>query len=204
MSRRLRELAYDPAAAQLIDDLAPGLHEAGNPYLDWLFGDPETALHAVCGWLRRDSSELSVRRVTVLERDERLAGAFVGVDGADMPACARADGVAALEAVGREGRAGFLRRARSAAGLRRPVEADQWLLSKLWVAPGERGAGLGRLLVREFVAAGERRGLPRCRVDARADDTPVLRLYESEGFEQRSVAHNPDGTIGVVEMVREP
>ena len=203
MSVRLRALAEDPDAERLTDALAPGLYEAGKPYFDRMFGDPAAGVAAVRRYLASERSELSIRRVTVLEDGGELVGAFVGVEGADMPRCARADSLLALKLVGREGRAGFLRSAAALAELRRPIEADQWFMSKLWVTSERRGRGYARMLMREFVAAAERHGLPRCRVDAYEGDVPVLGLYESEGFEQRSIAHSADGTLGLIEMVRE-
>jgi len=203
VSRRLRALADDPDAERLIDVLAPGLHEAGNPYLDWLFGDAQVARRAVRRWMAGERSELALRRITVLEEGDAVLGAFVGVEGADMPTCARADGVAALAVVDRAARPALLRRAAEVADVRRPIEADQWLLSKLWVTREQRGRGLGRILVREFVAAGARRGLTRCRVDARCADAHVIYLYESEGFEQRATSPGGDPRLAVVEMVRE-
>jgi len=203
VTARLRMLADDPDAERLIDALAPGMHEAGNPFLDWMFGDGELARTAVRRWMASERSEIAIRRVTVLEDDDVIVGAFVGVDGADMPGCARADSVVAMAVAGRAGRAVLLQRAATLAKVRRPVALDQWLLSKLWVSPAHRGCGLGRALAREFVAQGERRGLRRCRVDARIGDAHVIRLYESVGFEQRARSAETDPQLAVVEMVRE-
>ena len=204
MSERIRSLADDPEADRLVDALAPGLHEAGNPYLDWLFGDAEVARAAVRRFMASERSELSLRRVTVLERDGELVGAYVGVDGADMARCARADSMTALAVVGRAGRPALLRRAATLADARRPIDPDQWFLSKLWVRPEDRGHGFGRVLVNEFIATGERRGLHRCRVDARFGDAHVIGLYESAGFQRRGLTEAADGVVTVLEMVREP
>jgi len=204
MSVVLRELAGDPDAARLIDVLAPGIHASGNPYFDWLFGDPDVALGVIKRCMARDSSEIAIRRVTVLERDGELLGCFIAVDGAEMARCARSDSVTALAAVGRAGRTAFLRRAAAAASLRRPIDADQWFWSKMWVDPKHRGAGLGRLIAEQVAADGDRRGFPRGRVDARPEDAHLIALYESVGYEQRGLTRTSDGIIGVIEMVREP
>lgn len=203
MSEPLRCLADDPGAKAAIPAVAPWIHEAGNPYLDWLLGGPRTARAAVERWMASERSEISIRRVTVLEREGRAIGGFAAIDGSALPACAKADSLAALALVGREGRGELLRRASALAGVRAPVEPDQWFLSKLGVLREHRRAGHGRTLLEAFLEAGERRGFRRWRVDARPEDAHVVGLYESAGFEVRAVRTSPEAGISVAEMVRQ-
>jgi len=178
-----RALGSEEEAERYIEAVLPWVHEAGNPYLDWLLGSPEVAESALRAWMSRPSSEVSIRRFTVLMEDGRAAGGFVGVGGDDLQACLRADSVAALKAVGREGRRGLLERAAAVADLRRPVEPDEWYLSKLGVVPELRRGGRGRALLREYLDAGRRAGYRRFRLDVWREHAGTVDLYRSAGFE---------------------
>jgi hypothetical protein len=76
---------HDPATpANIAPEVASLLHEAGNPYFDWFFGDAERARTVIERWLLRPDSEVSMQRVVVLVVDERIAGMFEGLDGAAL------------------------------------------------------------------------------------------------------------------------
>lgn len=180
--RVFRALAEDPHPRRHLPDLVPWVHEAGNPYFDWLLGDPGTALAAIELWMGRPSSEIALTRLVALFEDGRPVGGFVGVAGADLARCAKADSLAALKAVGRKGRPELLRRARAVANLRLAVGADEWFLSKLGVLEPFRRGGRGRALLHEFLERGDAQGFTRFRLDVWEQDEQTVRLYESAGF----------------------
>jgi ribosomal protein S18 acetylase RimI-like enzyme len=58
---------------------------------------------------------------------------------------------------------------------------DCWI-EDVYVGESARGAGLGRALVEAAIARAAERGCRRIDLDAEADNTPAVRLYESLGF----------------------
>jgi ribosomal protein S18 acetylase RimI-like enzyme len=190
--RDFRALAEDRDHQRHLPDLLPWVHEAGNPYFDWLLGDPGTARAAIEVWMRRSSSEIALERVVALFEDGRAVGGFVGLAGADLARCAKADSLVALKAVGREGRAELLRRAKAVAELRLPVDDDEWFLSKLGVLEPYRRGGRGRALLHEFLHRGEAQGFTRFRLDVWEQDEHTVRLYESAGFQTADATHSEE------------
>lgn len=182
-------LTSEPEAARRwMPDALPWVHEAGNPYYDWLFGDPARATSALLDWMLRPSSEVFVGRAVLLMERERATGGFIALDGARLRDCRRADALAAVEAAGREGRRALLERMRSARGLFPPVPNDVFYLSKLGVAAASRRAGRGAHLVRAYVAGGRVLGFRRFWLDVHAGNVAAIRLYQAAGFRLRSTA----------------
>ena len=61
-----------------------------------------------------------------------------------------------------------------------PGEAQ---LLNLSVVPDQRRTGLGRTLLRRFLAAARERGAEQCFLEVRTSNTAALALYGSEGFQ---------------------
>ena len=72
-----------------------------------------------------------------------------------------------------------------------PNGADEFELAKLTVSPEFRGHGIARRLVARCIAFARDRGARRVMLVSNSQLQPALRLYESMGFEYRSV---PAGT----------
>ncbi|MGH3043049.1 MAG: GNAT family N-acetyltransferase [Gaiellaceae bacterium] len=180
----VRPLGGHPEAAALRPAVAELIHEAGNPYFDWFFGDPQRAAATLAGWIRRPSSEVAASRVTLLLAGDVLAGAMVALSGEQLRRCRQADVVALLKDLGpdRSGRAALVERIQTANALFAPVGPEDFYLSKIGVLPGHRGMGLGRTLMAEFLAAGRAAGSSRFRLDVSADNEPAVCLYRSLGF----------------------
>ncbi len=181
-ARDFRALAEAADAERYLPDLIPWVHEAGNPYLDWLLGSPEAAREAIGMWMVREGSEISLKRVVALFEEGNPVGGFVALSGADLQLCARADTLTVLKAVGRRGRSELLLRAADVADLRTPVEPDEWFLSKLGVLEPFRRGGRGRAIVHEFLERGRAAGFSRFRLDVWGNDAHTVRMYESAGF----------------------
>ena len=190
-----RALADEPDPARYIPVVVPWIHEAGNPYFDAFFGSHDAAHRALQRWMARPSSEVAITRVTLLCERGRSAGCFVALSGTELASCLRADSFAALREAGPEGRRALLERARGLAAARVPVPENAYFLSKLAVAADLRGAGLGRALLEEFLAAGRRRGFRVFRTDARPEDAHIMHLYESAGF--RTTALSATGVLAM-------
>lgn len=178
------------------DTLAPDvvelIHAAGNPFYDWFLGGPARARAAVERLLERPSSEVAASRVTVLMDGDRLAGMYVGVEGADLAVCRKADTLALLQEVGsRRARRALAARMTQSRDLFPTVASDEFYLSKIGVATDLRGRGFGRALLEQYLATGESAGFRRFRLDVAADNAPAIALYHSLGFAIESERQAP-------------
>jgi ribosomal-protein-alanine N-acetyltransferase len=79
-----------------------------------------------------------------------------------------------------------------------PGEAQ---LLNLTVAPRARRQGLGRALLRRFLADARLRGADQCFLEVRVSNSAAIALYAAEGFVPvaRRVAYYPPGSTGVRE-----
>jgi putative acetyltransferase len=76
-------------------------------------------------------------------------------------------------------------------GIRRFDGADGEL-KRMYVAPGARGSGAGRLLATEAVAAARRLGYERLLLDTVASMTGAIAIYRDLGFRPTGpYRHNP-------------
>jgi ribosomal protein S18 acetylase RimI-like enzyme len=66
-------------------------------------------------------------------------------------------------------------------------------LEELYVAPAQRGRGLGRALLEAAIAESRRQGATRIELGTSEDDTAARALYESAGFINRE--GGPDGPV---------
>lgn len=158
------------------------VHEAGNPYFDWIFGGAERSRAMLSNWLGRPSSEVSLTRVTFGRDGDRVVGGYIAMDGATLRSCRRADLGALLHDVPVEDRPALLERLALTRSLFAPVDEEAYYLSKIGVHPGERGQDHGRALLEHFVATGKEKGFRRFRLDVSADNEPACALYLRVGF----------------------
>jgi ribosomal protein S18 acetylase RimI-like enzyme len=182
LKREFRLLADEPHPQECIPVVAPWVHEAASAYFDWLFGSADKARAVVRQWMARPGSEISITRTAVLLESGRPVGCFVALSGAQLSRCAKADAIATLQEAKREGGRALLDRAATASAPRIPVEPDEFFLSRIAVSPELRGAGRGRALLEEYLAAGRRAGFRRYRLDVTVGNIQAEKLYESVGF----------------------
>jgi ribosomal protein S18 acetylase RimI-like enzyme len=176
-------LLEHPEPAALAPDVVALIHEAGNPFFDWFFGGRGRARAAIERMLQRSSSEIAASRVVVLLEGERLGGVTVALDGAELARSRKADTLAMLgENRSPESRSALLGRMAKVRELFAPVEADEFYLSKIAVAPDLRRKGCGRALFEKYVAAGRAAGFTRFRLDVAAENEAAIGLYRSAGF----------------------
>lgn len=97
-----------------------------------------------------------------------------------------------------------IERARMAATSLAHLENDDWYLSRIAVAPEYRGTGLGRELLRRFIAAAAGVQARRCVLEVDTDNDAAIRLYRSAGFlvtGQAGVQHPDTGcTLSYLHM----
>lgn len=185
---------------RFIPDVLPWVHEAGNPYYDWMFGGTEPARPVIARWMSRPSSEIAVRRVLLWFEDERPVGGFIGMDGRTLASCRKADLMATVRMFSGEDRAACVRRLSSARAVFAPVGPDDFYLSKLGVLGEYRRRQHGRRLLQGFLSTGEHEGYSRFRLDVAADNKAAISLYESAGFDVVAEASGAPDEIAYVAM----
>jgi ribosomal protein S18 acetylase RimI-like enzyme len=203
---RFRSLSQDRNAGLWIPQVLPWVREAGEPYYSWLFGRivPADRLEPIlAGWMRRRSSEVSVERAVLLMIGDRAVGGFIGLGGTDLQTCRRADTLAALQAAGRDGWSLLAERIRQGQDLFAPVAANEFYLSKLWVATGSRGAGHGVRILEEYLRTGMAQGFRRFRLDVWTENRPAVELYRAFGFDVLRESSNDRAGIVYLSMALE-
>ena len=68
------------------------------------------------------------------------------------------------------------------------------------VRPGEQCQGIGRMLLRELIAAAHQSGATSLLLEVRADNSPAIAMYRDEGFDQISLRRRyyPDGSDALI------
>jgi GNAT superfamily N-acetyltransferase len=188
---------------RLVPVVLPWVLEAGSPYFEWLLGGASVARKTIENWMRRPSSEISIRRTTIILHGGSPVGAFIALDPSELRTCRAADALAALRDVDPGERGTFLPRMAEAKRMLQPVDEDHFYLSKMGVASDRRRRGIGRKLVREFLEQGRASGFRRFRLDVHAQNTIAIGLYRSEGFESVAEGSAADGKLRYIAMATE-
>ncbi|MGF3055953.1 ribosomal protein S18-alanine N-acetyltransferase [Microbacterium sp. YY-01] len=87
------------------------------------------------------------------------------------------------------------------AGLRALAGARDSDIQTIALDPDMRGTGRGRAMLRHLLREAIQRGAHETFLDVRADNTPAISLYTSEGFTEigrRPRYYRPDGTDAIV------
>lgn len=186
-----------------ISQVLPWIHEAGNPYFDWVFGGREAALRTIASWMRRASSEISISRVSLFLEGDGSVGGFIALGGAELALCRKADARALLKEADSQRRSDLIARMESVRGLFPRVASDEFYLSKMAVAPEFRRTGLGRRIVSEYLSVGRAEGFRRFKLDLWAENRGALRLYESLGFKVVRESVSAELDVKYLSLVRE-
>ncbi|WP_214365550.1 GNAT family N-acetyltransferase [Pseudonocardia sp. H11422] len=201
----IRPLADSANAESLVADVLPWVHEAGNPYFDWLFDGAHVAMPVLASRMKSSSSEVSIREATLfVDSSDDAVGGFIAWSGADLQKRRRADAIAYLQSVGKPSRSPLMQRMRESRHLFATVEPDEFYLSKLGVRSDVRGLGYGRILADRFLTIGLVRGIRRFVLDVSASNIQALRLYESLGFQVAAKSHLQTGEMTYLTMQLDP
>jgi ribosomal protein S18 acetylase RimI-like enzyme len=194
-------LAEEQRTEAAMIDLLSCVHQAGNPYFDWLFDGAEVALPIIASRMKCPESELFAGCAEVLlDTSGEVIGCLVALTGTALTRCRRADAVAYLDSVGRAGRTVLTSRMMESRDLFAPIGPAEFYLSKLGVRPDMRGQGHGRALLERFLGAGIDRGLRRFALDVSESNIGAVRLYESVGFHVSARSHLPSAGITYLDM----
>lgn len=187
--------------AQEASRLLPALHEASNPYWDWLWGSASEALARLTEWFSRPTSELSGQRFGCLREQNQLLGGYIALPGKELQDCRKADLIALMSYLRQSPACGVADRLRQARSLFHSVGEQEFYLSRIVVLPAARGQGLGRRLLKTYLAEGQRRGFSRFRLDVSTENEGAIALYRGEGFTVDSESVLPGSDIRYCSMV---
>jgi ribosomal protein S18 acetylase RimI-like enzyme len=169
--------------------LLPWVLDAAQPYARCFYGDDRTAAAVFAATMRRRGSELSLERAAVLIDAHELCGMYFAVPGAELMRSRRQEFVDAMRLVGPGGFAALRCRMDALNGMFPPVADNEFYLSKLAVASGMRGRGLGQALLSHCLQLGCRFGFRQFRLDVSADNLAAVRLYERHGYRVTGQSH---------------
>jgi hypothetical protein len=127
---------------QYIPHAAPWVYLANKPYLDWLFGGEDHAKRIVDLWMRRNSSELSIRNISLLFRDGKPLGGLVALTGENLARSRKADMLAIMRDVDPPERDAVLKRLKACGNLFVYPGRDEYYLAKMGVVREARGTGV--------------------------------------------------------------
>jgi ribosomal protein S18 acetylase RimI-like enzyme len=178
------------------------VHEASNPFFDWLIGDRAVALRTLERWMGRPSSEVSIERAVLVGNRDSVGG-FIAIPGAVLRSCRQADAVAAALAVPSVQRAVVAERLEVGRQLFPDVPPDALYLSRMGVLASARRRGHGRTIVQSYLELGRRQGFRRFMLDAWSGNVAALGLYRSSGFRPLSENHAPKAGMTYVRMTLE-
>jgi ribosomal protein S18 acetylase RimI-like enzyme len=189
-----------PCSDQIIEKISPSVHEAGNPYFDFIFGGHESAAAALARWMKRASSEISIERVFCLTLEGQTLGGFIAMPGAELAACRRLDAAALTMSGNRERRELISQRLELTSDLFPAVGEAEFYLSKMWVDPDHQGAGYASVLMEHYLCAGRRRGFTQFRLDVCADNDRAIRIYRRFGFQELRECSAPEAGLRYLAM----
>lgn len=189
----LLDLSLEKDSERFLKKVLPWVHEAGNPYFDYLFGDSDAARENILDWMQRPSSEIAIDRCRILQQDERSVGGFIGLNGAELEKCRKADMMVLMKTFASQKEV-LLQRLAASRELFPSVPDNTYYLSKLGVLLEFRGMGLGRRLTQAFLTAGRKLGFTRFQLDVCCENVAAVNLYLNMGFkikQESSAAEEP-------------
>lgn len=197
---RLVDLSGTSDTEPYLPQVLPWVHDAGNPYFDYLFGGTDAARENVLNWMQRSSSEIALQRVRGLLQDGKMVGGFIGLSGVELPKCRKADMMVLMKTFATQKEI-LLKRLAAARKLFPPIPEDTYYLSKLGVLPNFRQKGLGRKLAQAFLATGRELGFSRFQLDVCCDNHVAVNLYSKLGFQIKQESSTRIETLRYYSMV---
>jgi GNAT superfamily N-acetyltransferase len=199
----MRLLACGERTASFRHQIGRLVHEAGNPYYDWLFGGADHAHEFLAAASVTTSSELWEGRARLCVTGQTLLGMYVALEGQDVAECRMADTLTLLRQLNRRSvdvQEELRERVAESRRLFAPVSNTDYFLSKIAVVAEFRGQGIAGVLLDAFLEEGTAMNYERFRLDVSADNKPAVALYESRGF--RTVEERQLHDMTYLQMMR--
>jgi len=197
----LKRLSDIERTGLIISNNTSLIHDASNPYWDWLWGSASEALAQLRAWFDRPNSEISVNRILCIADGQRILGGLIALSGRELQQCRRADFLMLMQYSRRNHCEGLMARMRQASQIFSTVSEDEYYLSRIGVMPYAQGRGLGKQLMKEYIDNGTANGFKRFRLDVAISNLQAIRLYEASGFTISSVAEVIDVPFRYCSMI---
>lgn len=189
-----------PPTDDLIAEVLPGIHDAANPYFDFICGGPDAARATLNRWARRESSEVSIRRVVMIQNDGNAVGGFIAMDGLELQKARRLDMAALTMGGNSRDREAMVKRLHLVQDLFMPPEPQDYYLSKLWIDRPFRGCGYSKHLMQCYLQCGHRLGFSQFRLDVCAGNERAIHLYRTLGFIEGREGNAPEAGLRYLTM----
>jgi ribosomal protein S18 acetylase RimI-like enzyme len=175
-----------------IDQGGPSwLHDASNPYWDWLWGSETEALAQLRAWLDRPGSEIFVNRIRCISDSHDILGGYIALGGQELQQCRKADFLSLVNHARRSRSEALMLKMDKAKNLFSAVTEDEFYLSRIGVERGARGRGIGKQLMKAYIDSGTAKGFRQFRLDVDASNLAAIQLYRAFGFNVGKVAKVP-------------
>ena len=183
-----------------IDDIIPWVRESGRPYYDAFFDGVDTD-EIIDRWLRRRSSELSLRRTRLAVADDRIAGGYIALPGSEVAGCRQADLLDLARSIDDHSYSDLRDRMRGFSDLFAPVDTHDFYLSKIGTRPEIDDRELEIPLMEDCLSRAEHGGFGRVRIDVPEDDEDSRGFYETYGFRPIHRGKDDQGRLCYLSMV---
>lgn len=180
---------------ELSSSMLEWVHAAGNPYFDYLFGDPAQTTRVLDERIRRPSSEISLTRASILRIDSEAAGGFIALNGKELRKARTADTVALAKIRDVRLKSELIQRMKKCSELFSDSDPEGFYLSKMGLNLSFRSRGLAHELVKAFVEEGRAQGYRRYRLHVAADNDRAIRCYQRIGFTIQQTRQSQDGVL---------
>ena len=184
-----------PETERHISDVLPWLHDAGNPFYDWFYGGADATRGVLGEMMGRRSSEMWIGHVRLLNLDGEPVGGYIAHAGADRSRFAASDLLALVRQTPADQRATVSARIKKALSVFPAILADAFFLSGIGVLPTHRKRGIGKRLMREYLAEGRAAGMRQFRLNVHADNHAAVSLYRGFGFRVADEIMAADGRM---------
>lgn len=196
----IEKLTQNPGKTVLTKKIAPWLYDASNPYVEWLYGESDSAHRYIIDSLERPSSELSFNRINALILNNGIAGGFIALSGRELLLSRKKDLMHMLLKTKVENRGAIREKIVNAEGLFENISESDYYLSRIGVLPEFRKRGYGQILFNAYLETGKTQGYNRFVLDVFAGNQNAINLYSKHGFKVISKRITKDGFLSYVTM----
>lgn len=190
-----------PDVHRCTDHIIPWVHQSDAPYYEiYLRGNDIDAV--LRRWLRRRSSEVSLRRARLLIADDRICGGYIALAGGELPGCRQADLLDLAREMGEYSYSDLRARMDELGNLFAPVEEHDFYLSKLGVLPEVEDGELSHCLMDDCLRRAQQGGFGRVRVDIPERDEENREFYEGYDFRPIYRGKTDSSDLRYLSMIR--
>ncbi len=184
--KKFKELRHEQDIEPYIPQVIHLIYEAGLPFYDYLLGNSENAYSCLEQMVRKESSEVFIRNVTVLVEDNEVVGGLLALDSSKLKECRISDSEILFNFFKYESEDQLLNKLTVAQELFKHLPISEYYLSKITVAQNHRRKGYGRELFQRYLDKGKELGYSRFSLEVSGTNTSAKNLYKSFGFQIQS------------------